>query len=69
MKTIKTPEQHAEALARFDLLASRDDLTETQQDQLEVLAVLIEKYEQETHPLANTTPHEANRFRMEQMGY
>ncbi|MGD9419474.1 MAG: ImmA/IrrE family metallo-endopeptidase [Verrucomicrobiota bacterium JB025] len=69
MKTIKTPEQHAEALARFDLLASRDDLTETQQDQLEVLAVLIEKYEQETHPVANPTPLEAIRFRMEQMGY
>lgn len=70
MKPIKTPEQHAEALSRFDRLASRgENLTEKQQDELEVLAVLIEKYEDETQPVAPPTPLEAIRFRMEQMGY
>ena len=70
MKPIKTPEQHAEALSRFDRLASRgENLTEKQQDELEVLAVLIEKYEDETQPVARPTPLEAIRFRMEQMGY
>lgn len=70
MKPIKTPEQHAEALSRFDRLASRgESLTEKQQDEFEILAVLIEKYEDETQPVAPPTPLEAIRFRMEQMGY
>ena len=70
MKPIKTSEQHAEALSRFDRLASRgENLTEKQRDELEILAVLIEKYEDETQPVAPPTPIEAIRFRMEQMGY
>lgn len=70
MKPIKTPEQHAEALSRFDRLASRgDSLTEKQQDQMEVLAVLIENYENEYQAVARPTPLEAIKFRMEQMGY
>ena len=69
MKPIKTPEQHAEALSRFDRLASRgDSLTEKQQDQMEVLAVLIENYENEYQAVARPTPLEAIKFRMEQIG-
>ena len=67
---IRTPEQHAEALKRIDAWMSRsDDLTSAEQDQLEVLALLVEKYEQETHRIALPTPVEAIQFRMDQMGY
>jgi HTH-type transcriptional regulator/antitoxin HigA len=67
---IRTPEQHAEALKRIDAWMSRsDELTPAEQDSLEVLAVLVEKYEQQNDRIAPPTPVEAIRFRMEQMGY
>ena len=70
MKLLKTPEQHAAALKRIRQLAVRgEQLTESQQDELEVLIALSEKYEKETQPVAPPTPLEAIRFRMEQMGY
>lgn len=70
MKLLKTPEQHAEALKRVGLLAARgEQLTESQQDEFEVLVALCEKYENETQTLAPPTPLEAIRFRMDQMGY
>jgi HTH-type transcriptional regulator/antitoxin HigA len=70
MKLLKTPEQHAAALERVRLLATRGEhLTEPQQDEMEILIVLCEKYEKETQPVAPPTPLEAIRFRMEQMGY
>lgn len=70
MKVLKTPEQHAEALERIGLLAARgEQLNPSQQDELEVLIVLTEKYEHENHPILPPTPLQAIRFRMEQMGY
>ena len=70
MKLLKTPEQHADALERIRQLAVRGEhLTESQQDEMEVLIVLCEKYEKETQPVAPPTPLEAIKFRMEQMGY
>lgn len=70
MKIIRTPEDHKEMLARIDTLMARGEkLTTKERDELEVLAVLVEKYEQETHVVAPPTPLEAIRFRMEQMGY
>jgi HTH-type transcriptional regulator/antitoxin HigA len=70
MKVLKTPVQHAEALERIGRLAARGEKrTQSEQDELEVLLVLAEKYEQENHPVAPPTPLEAIRFRMEQMGY
>ena len=70
MKLLKTPEQHADALERIRQLAVRGEhLTEPQQDELEILIVLCEKYEKETQPVAPPTPVEAIKFRMEQMGY
>jgi HTH-type transcriptional regulator/antitoxin HigA len=70
MKLLKTPEQHADALERIRQLAVRGEhLTEPQQDELEILIVLCEKYEKETQPVAPPTPLEAIKFRMEQMGY
>lgn len=70
MKSIKTPDEHAEALERAGRLAARGEArTQTEQDQLEVLLVLIEKYEKETQPVIPPTPLEAIRFRMDQKGY
>lgn len=70
MKLLKTAVQHAEALERIGLLAARgEQLTESQQDELEVLIALTEKYEKETQPVSPPTPLEAIKFRMEQMGY
>lgn len=70
MKLLKTPEQHAEALERIGLLAARGEhLTESQQNELEVLIVLTQQYEKDTQPIAPPTPLEAIKFRMEQMGY
>jgi HTH-type transcriptional regulator/antitoxin HigA len=70
MKVIKTPEQHDDALACVAALASRgDDLTTKEQEQLEVLVVLIEKYENDKHAVAPPSAVEAIRFRMKQMGY
>ena len=70
MKLLKTPEQHADALERIRQLAVRGEhLTESQQDEMEVLIVLCEKYEKETQPVAPPTPLEAIKFRMGQMGY
>ena len=70
MKILKTPEQHTQALERIGRLATRGEhLTESQQDELEILIVLTEKYEKEKHPVSPPTPLEAIKFRMEQMGY
>ena len=38
-------------------------------DELEVLSILIEKYENEHFPIGMPDPIEAIRFRMEQLGY
>lgn len=70
MKILKTPEQHAEALQRIRQLAVRGErLTQSQQDELDVLIVLTTKYENDTQPVSPPTPLEAIKFRMEQMGY
>ncbi len=70
MKAIKTAEQHADALKRVAELASRfKTLPECQRDELEVLTVLIQKYENDHIDIPPPTPLEAIRFRMLQMGY
>jgi HTH-type transcriptional regulator/antitoxin HigA len=69
MKPIKTPADHDAALARVDaLLARANHLTAAEQDELEVLGILIAKYEDDAYPLAEPTPRDAIRFRMEQLG-
>ncbi len=40
-----------------------------QGDELEVLGILIDKYEQENYPIDFPDPIEAIKFRMEQLGY
>lgn len=69
LKLIKTKQQHAEALARVSELMDKDLVVGSQEaDELEVLALLIERYEQEAFPIDAPDPIEAIRFRMEQLG-
>lgn len=67
-KPIKTARQHKAALKRIDqLMDAAADTPEAAE--LEVLAILVEKYERERFPIAPPSPLDAIRFRMEQMGY
>ena len=60
-----------EMLRKFIIiLKSFDTLPGTEEsDELEILGMLIEKYEKEHYPMDLPDPIEAIKFRMEQMGY
>ncbi len=68
IKPIRTRQQHKAALKRIDQLmdarAGTPDAAE-----MEVLAILVERYERTVFPIDPPTPIDAIRFRMEQMGY
>lgn len=64
---IKTEEQYTEALARLDALMSAAAGTPGA-DELELLALLISKYEDQRRPRQLPEVVEAIRFRMEQQG-
>lgn len=68
IRPIRTDEDHREALARIDALMDAADGT-PEAGELEVLAVLVERYETETLPIETPSPLDAIRFRMEQAGY
>lgn len=53
--------------ARMEQLWAAEDGT-PEADELEVLSILIEKYEDEHYPIAPSDPIEAIKFRMEQQG-
>jgi len=67
LKPIRSEEDYAKALERIDALM---DMDETQEilDELEILSILVEKYEDEHFPIDAPSPVEAIRFRMEQQG-
>jgi HTH-type transcriptional regulator / antitoxin HigA len=66
LKVIKTEEEYNLALKRLEVIfdAPVDSL---EGDEAELLAVLIEKYEDEQYPIDAPDPIEAIKFRMEQM--
>jgi HTH-type transcriptional regulator / antitoxin HigA len=66
-KVIKTEREHKAALARIDQLMDVRPGT-PQGDELELLATLVEIYEDEVFPIDEPHPLEAIRFRMEQQG-
>lgn len=69
IKLIKNDQDHTEALARVSELMDQDLIPgSAEADELEVLALLVERYEQEYFPIANPDPIEAIKFRMEQQG-
>jgi HTH-type transcriptional regulator/antitoxin HigA len=66
-KVIKNEREHTAALARIDELMDARPGT-PQADELELLATLVEMYEDETFPIEEPGPIDAIRFRMEQQG-
>jgi HTH-type transcriptional regulator/antitoxin HigA len=68
MKPIKTNKDYKLALARLaSIFDARPGTPEG--DELEVLGILIENYEEEHFPIGFPDPIEALKFRMEQLGY
>ena len=68
IKPIKTKADYQNALARLDTIF--DSKTGSAEgDELEVLSILIDNYEQEKFPVGFPDPIEAIKFRMEQLGY
>jgi HTH-type transcriptional regulator/antitoxin HigA len=70
IKPIKSEEAYEAALARaYDLMQMDLDQDAEASDELEVLSLLIEDYEEKHYPLPPPHPLDAIRFRIEQMGY
>lgn len=69
IKLIKSSQDHEQALARVMTLMDFDPAPDSaESDELDLLAFLIEKYEEEAFPINSPDPIEAIKFRMEQQG-
>lgn len=68
LKLIKTELDYKQALERLELIFDAKPGTK-EGDELEILGILIEKYENEFFPIELPDPIEAIKFRMEQMNY
>ena len=68
IKPIKTEKDYQQALKRLEkIFDSRSGTKEG--DELEILSMLIEKYEETKYPIDTPDPIEAIKFRMEQMNF
>jgi HTH-type transcriptional regulator/antitoxin HigA len=67
IRPIRTRTDHAEALRRIDQIMGAAPGT-PDADELDVLATLVEAYEDRHFPIDDPEPLAAIRFRMEQMG-
>jgi len=68
IRPIRSEQDHADAIARVDALMNNADRTRAEDDELDVLATLIEAYEDRHFPMDAPDPVAAIRFRMEQQG-
>jgi HTH-type transcriptional regulator/antitoxin HigA len=68
IKPIRTERDYEAALERITALMDARPGTE-EGDELDILATLVEAYEERHHPIEAPDPVEAIRFRMEQQGY
>src|SRR6476469_5695237 len=68
VKPIKTKKDYQQAMQRLEVLFDAKKGS-AEGDELEVLGILIEKYENEHFPVGLPDPIEAIKFRMEQLGY
>lgn len=68
IKPIRTKKDYEEALARLEVIFDSKKGTD-KGDELEILGMLIENYENEKFPVGFPDPVEAIKFRMEQLGY
>lgn len=67
IKPIRNDQDLARALARLDAIWGAA-AGSPEGDELEILALLIEKYEDEHYPMPMSDPIEAIKFRMDQQG-
>ena len=68
LKPIKTPADYDQALERLEQIFDASPGTAAG-DELEILGILVEKYENENFPIDLPDPVEAIKFRMEQLNY
>ena len=66
IRVIKTERDYDQAMERLELIFHAQADT-PEGDEAEVLSILIEKYEEEHHPIEMPDPIEAIKFRMEQL--
>lgn len=67
IKPIRSPEDLTAALLRMEQLWGAE-IDSPEGDELEILALLIEKYEEQHLPMPPSDPIEAIKFRMDQQG-
>ncbi len=67
LKPIKNDKELDKALERINQLWGAKENT-SERDELEVLSLLVEKYEEESYPIPASDPIEAIKFLMEQNG-
>lgn len=65
---IKNEKQYNKAINRLEQIFDAKKSTR-EGDELELLSLLIDKYEQEKYPIDFPDPIDAIKFRMEQLGY
>ncbi|MFK5985276.1 MAG: ImmA/IrrE family metallo-endopeptidase [Pseudomonadota bacterium] len=69
IKVLKTDSEHAQAVQQLlDLMDLDPESGSKEADELELLALVIEKYEANAFPIEDPSPIEAIKFRMEQEG-
>ena len=68
IKPIKSEKDYQEALKRLDVIFDAK-FGSREGDELEILGILIEKYENDHYPVSLPDPIEAIKFKMEEMGY
>ncbi|MCM4161574.1 helix-turn-helix domain-containing protein [Antarcticibacterium flavum] len=67
IKPIRNEQDYQNALDRLEVIFDAKKGTE-EGDELEILSILIDRYENENFPIEMPDPIEAIKFRMEQMG-
>jgi HTH-type transcriptional regulator/antitoxin HigA len=68
IKPIRTKKDYEQALARLEVIFDAKKGTE-KGDELEILGMLVDNYENEKFKIGFPDPVEAIKFRMEQLGY
>jgi len=68
IKPIKTEEDYQRALDRLEIIFDSEPGS-IEGDELEILGILVDHYENEHFPIGFPDPIDAIKFRMEQLGY
>jgi HTH-type transcriptional regulator/antitoxin HigA len=68
LKPIKNKKEHKIALERIYNLMQRDLIADSEEaKELEILSILVEKYEEENYPIEPPHPIEAIKYKMQSM--